>query len=92
MMMIIIIIIISFTQGIYTYISETNHVHKEYTVAAVLSLLFMAPISLVPVLAVLNFDLSTFRSICAVRNMAAFCIPLTSWFHGMVLTYFLNDF
>jgi hypothetical protein len=50
---IIIIIIIgkdavSFIQGIYTrtYIPETNHVPKEYSVAAVLSLLFMVPISL----------------------------------------------
>jgi hypothetical protein len=35
-------------QGIYTYIPETNHVHKEYSVAAILSLLFMVPISLAP--------------------------------------------
>jgi hypothetical protein len=40
---IIIIITISFMQGIYTYIPETNHVPKEYNVAAILSLLFMAP-------------------------------------------------
>jgi hypothetical protein len=33
-------------QGIYTYIPETNHVPKEYNVAAILSLLFMAPILL----------------------------------------------
>jgi hypothetical protein len=37
-------------QGIYTYIPETNHVPKEYNVAAVLSLLFMVPISLAPAL------------------------------------------
>jgi hypothetical protein len=42
-------------QGIYTYIPETNHVPKEYNVAAILSLLFMAPISLVPVLAPMYF-------------------------------------
>jgi hypothetical protein len=41
---IITIIIISFMQGIYTYIPETNNVSKEYNVASVLSLLFMAPI------------------------------------------------
>jgi hypothetical protein len=41
---IIIIIKISFMQGIYTYIPETSHVPKEYNVAAILSLLFMAPI------------------------------------------------
>jgi hypothetical protein len=64
---IIIIIIIGkdtipFMQGIYTYIPETNHVPKEYNVAAILSLLFMAPISLAPVLALMYFYISTFRS------------------------------
>jgi hypothetical protein len=49
---IIIITTISFMRGIYTYIPETNNVHKEYNVAAILSLLFMVPISLVPVLTV----------------------------------------
>ena len=44
---IIIIIIISFMQGIYTYIPETNYVPREYSVAAVLLLLFMVFISLV---------------------------------------------
>jgi hypothetical protein len=56
---IIIIIIckdtISFMQGIYTYIHETNHVPKEYNVAAILSLLFMVPISLAPALALCTF-------------------------------------
>ena len=45
-----IIIIISFMQGIYTYIPETNHVPREYSVAAVLLLLFMVLISLASVL------------------------------------------
>jgi hypothetical protein len=36
---------ISIMQGIYTYIPETNHVPKEYNFAAILSLLFMVPIS-----------------------------------------------
>jgi hypothetical protein len=46
---IIIIIIgkdnISFMQSIYTYIHETNHVPKQYNVAAILSLLCMAHIT-----------------------------------------------
>jgi hypothetical protein len=50
---IIIFIIISFMQGIYTYIPETNHVPREYSVSAILSLLFMVSISLVPALALL---------------------------------------
>ena len=29
---------------------------------------------------------------CLVPNMAVFCSSLTSWFPGMLLTYFLNDF
>ena len=36
-----IIIVISFMQGIYTYIPETNYVPREYSVAAILLLLFM---------------------------------------------------
>jgi hypothetical protein len=35
---------------------------------------------------------STFRSMCAVPNMAVFCSSLTSWFPGMLLTYFPNAF
>ena len=80
---IIIIIIISFMQGIYTYIPETNHVPREYGVSAILSLLFMVPISLVPALELLYFCVSTFRSMCAVPNMAVFCSSFTSWFPGM---------
>jgi len=45
-----IIIIISFMQGIYTYNPETNYVPREYSVAAILLLLFMVLISLVSVL------------------------------------------
>jgi hypothetical protein len=79
-------------QDIYTYIPKTNHVPKEYNVAAILPLLFMVPISLAPALALMYFYISTFRSICAVPNMAVFCGSLSSWCPGMVLTYFLNDF
>jgi len=79
-------------QGIYTYIPGTNHVPREHRVAAILVLLFMVLISLVPTLAPLYFYVSTFRSMCAVPNMAVFCSSLTSWFPGMLLTYFLNDF
>jgi len=44
-----IIIIISFMQGIYTYILETHYVPREYSVAAILLLLFKVLISLVSV-------------------------------------------
>ena len=79
-------------QGIYTCIPETNYVPREYSVAAILLLLFMLLISLVPVLNLLHSYISTFRSMCEVPNMAVFCSSLTSWFPGMLLTYFLNGF
>jgi len=60
---IIIIIIVFFMQGIYTYIPETNCVPREYSVAAILLLLFMVLVSLVSVLNLLYFYISTFRSI-----------------------------
>ena len=53
-------------QGIYTYISETNYVPKEYSVSAILLLLFMVLISLVSVLNLLYVYISTFRSTCAI--------------------------
>ena len=59
-------------QGIY--IPETNYVPREYGVAAILLFLFMVLISLVSVLSLLYFYISTFRSMCAVPNMAVFCI------------------
>jgi hypothetical protein len=77
---IIIIIIgkdtISFMMGIYTYIPETNHVPKEYNIAAILSLLFMVSISLALALAVMYFYIRTFRSMCAVPNIAVFVLLL----------------
>ena len=77
-------------QAIYTNIPETNYVPREYSVAVILLLLFMVLISLVSVLNLLYFYISTFRSMCAVPNMAVFCSPLTSCFPGILLKYFLN--
>jgi len=79
-------------QGIYTYIPEKNYVPREYSVAAILLLLFIVLMLLVSVLNLLYFYISTFRSMCAVPNMAVFCSYLTSCFPGILLTYFLNDF
>jgi uncharacterized membrane protein len=62
-------------QGIYTHIPKTNNV------AAILSLLFMVPISLVPVLTLMYFYISSFRSMCAVPNMAVFCSSLTYYYY-----------
>ena len=79
-------------QGIYTHIPEKNYVPREYGFAAILLFLFMVLISLVSVLNLLYFYISTFRNMCAVPNMTVFCSSLTSWFPGMLLTYFLNYF
>ena len=79
-------------QGIYTYIPETNYVPREYSVADILLLLFIVLISLVSVLNLLYFYISTLRSMCAVPNVAVFCSSLTSCFPGVLFTYFLNDF
>ena len=46
-------------QGIRTYIPETNYVPREYSVAAILLLLFMVLIPLVPVLNLPYFYIST---------------------------------
>ena len=89
---VIIITVVSFMQGIYTHIPETNHIPRVYIVAAILSLLFMVPLSLVPALALLYFYVSIFRSMCAVTNVAVFCSSLMLLFPGMLLTYFMNDF
>jgi len=75
-----------------TYIPQTNYVPTEYSVAAILLLLFMVLITLVSVLNLLYFHISTFRSVCvcvcvcAVPNMAVFWSSLTSCFPGMLLT------
>ena len=76
-------------QGIYTYIPETSYVLGEYSVADILLLLFMVLISLLSVLNLLHFYISTFRSKCAVPNMAVFWTSLTACFPGMLLAYFI---
>ena len=49
-------------------------------------------ITLFPVLNLLFFYISTFRSTCAVTNTAVFCSSLISCFPGMLLRYCLNYF
>ena len=74
---IIIILGISFMQGIYTYIPEKNHVPREHSVATILMNLFTVCILLVHALTPWCLYVSTFRSMCAVPNMAVFCSSLT---------------
>ena len=75
-------------QGICTYIPETNYVPRDYSVAAILLLLFMVLISLVSLLNLLYFYISTFQSMYAVPNMAVFWSSLTSCFPGMLRMYY----
>ena len=62
-------------QGIYTHIPKKNCVPREYSVAAILLFLFMMLISLVSVLNLLYFYISTFQSMCAVPNMVVSVVP-----------------
>jgi len=59
----------------YYYYYYYNKHHLLY--AGYLYLLFMLLISLVCMLNLLYFYISTFRSMCAVLNMAVFCSSLT---------------
>ena len=85
LLLLLLYIIVSFIQGSHTHIPETNHVPKGYIVTAILCLLFMVPLCLVPALVLLFFYVSTFRSMCAVPNMAVFCSSLTSWFPVIII-------
>ena len=71
-------------QGIYTYIPETNHIPREHRVAAILVLLFMMPISLVPVSTPLHLYVSTFQSMCAVPNVVIIIILGISIMQGYI--------
>ena len=79
-------------QGIYHYLPETNHVSRVYSVAAVLYLQFVLYVMLFRILNVLFFNISTFRSKCAVPKMAAFCSSLISYVPDMLFRYCLSDF
>ena len=77
----------------YLYIhSWAKPCPRDYSVSAILSSLFIVPISLVPASGLWYFYVSTFRSLCAVPSMVVFCSSFASWFPGILLIYFLNDF
>jgi len=62
---IIIITIISFMQGIYTHIPDTNYVPREYSVAAILLLLFMVLLSLLLLLNLSYFINYVYSILCS---------------------------
>jgi len=61
-------------QGIYTHIPETNHVSREYVVAAIPSSLFMVPLSLVPVWFFCTFTLA----------LSEVCVQCPVWLFSVV--------
>ena len=87
----LVLLLLLYAGYLYLYLWE-NYVPREYTVAAILLLLFMILILLVSVLNLLFLYISTFWSMCAVPNMAVFWSSLTSCFRGILLRYFLNYF
>jgi hypothetical protein len=52
----------------------------------------MAHVMLFPMLNLLYFYISTFRSVYALPSVDVFCSSLISCFPGMLLRYFLNYF
>jgi len=78
---VIIIIIYRFNRGIYNHVPETNCVSGLYNTAAVLLLRFMLHVMLFLNVKDPSYCISTFRSMCAVPNMAVFI-----WFLDFVLS------
>jgi len=64
-------------RDIYNYVTETNHVSRVDSVPAVLYLQFVLHVMVIShVKNVLNFHISTLRSMFAVPNVAGFCNSL----------------
>jgi hypothetical protein len=71
-----------------TYIPETNHFPKENNVSAIISLLFMVPISLAPALALTNFtsELSEVCVQCQIRQFSLVPYFIVSWYGAHVFS------
>jgi hypothetical protein len=64
-------------QDIYPHIPDTNPVPNQYNVTAILSLLFMVPISLVAVLALMYFYISANRENILITELSLVPILLS---------------
>ena len=71
---------------------DTNHVSRAYNVPAILQFQFMPHVMLFPMLNVLYFYISTYRSLCTAPSMAVFCNSLILCFPSLSLRFFLNNF
>jgi hypothetical protein len=71
---------------------ETNHDFVLYNVAAILWLQFVVHVMLFPMLNVLYFYVSTFRSTRVVPNMAVVCNSLLLRSPSIFLRYLRNNY
>ena len=74
-------------QGIYTYIPETNYIPREYSVAVILLSLFMVLISLVSVLSLLSFCISTFIIIIIIIDGGVLFVVICLQFQVYILKW-----
>jgi hypothetical protein len=87
---IIIIIIRSYARHLQLY--NWNHVSRAYNLGVSLWLQCLAHGMFFTMINILYLCVSTFRSMCAVPNMAVFCTSLIPFFTSIVFRCFLNDF
>ena len=85
-------VVVTFMQGIYNYVPETNRGSGVYCVAAVLWLQYMVPVLLFAMLNVLYFYMNTFHSSVQCPTWLFSLVPCCRSFQIMLLRYFLNDF
>jgi hypothetical protein len=78
-------------QDIYNYIPETNNISKVCNIAVALCLRYTVRVMLYTAINVFHLYINSFRSMCAVPNVAVFSSSLM-WFPGVLLGDFLNDF
>ena len=82
-----------FMWGIYNCIPETNHVSRVSRVSSYSVFTICATCNVIsPMKYVLYFYIRTFCSLCALPNMAVFCISLILCFPSMLLRYCLSAF
>jgi hypothetical protein len=83
--LLLLLLFITFMQGIYNYIPETNHVSRAYSVATMLYLQFMVHVIFSHMLIVLYFYISRVQSshLCAVPHITFFNV--FHWFCAFLL-------
>ena len=79
-------------QGVYSYISDTNHVSRVYRAAAMLVTMYATSNSISRAECFVLEQYYFSKYVCIAQCVAAFCSSLISCFPGMLLGYLLNDF